>query len=69
MERDVIYVLMAEKARIFKSSIELYAQGIPEEGISAFLNHSSVETTRMYDRRKKTMRHETAEAVYGFNPV
>lgn len=58
----------SHKFRFYGAS-EMYAQGIPEEEISAFLNHSSVETTRMYDRRRKTMRHETAEAVYGFNPA
>ena len=47
----------------------MYEQGIPEAEISAFLNHSNIETTRLYDRRKKVMKEETVELVYGFNPA
>lgn len=59
----------SHKFRFYGAS-EMYEQGIPEEQISAFLNHANVETTRMYDRRvKKGISFETAEAVFGFTPA
>lgn len=58
----------SHKFRFYGAS-EMYEQGIPEAEISAFLNHSNIETTRLYDRRKKVMKEETVELVYGFNPA
>lgn len=58
----------SHKFRFYGAS-EMYEQGIPEAEISAFLNHSNIETTRLYDRRKKVMKNETVESVYGFNPA
>lgn len=58
----------SHKFRFYGAS-EMYEQNIPETEISAYLNHSDIETTRGYDRRaKKNISESTAEVIFGFTP-
>lgn len=58
----------SHKFRFYGAS-EMYEQNVPEFEISAYLNHSDIETTRGYDRRiKRNISEVTAEVIFGFTP-
>ena len=58
----------SHKFRFYGAS-EMYEKGVDESEISTYLNHSDVETTRIYDRRnKKSISRQTTEIIFGFKP-